>query len=34
MVARGTDRLPVADGQGHPMGTLHLADLLRGADRR
>lgn len=33
MVACGTDRLPVADGQGRPMGALHLADLLRGPDR-
>ncbi|AIB14080.1 ABC transporter (plasmid) [Azospirillum argentinense] len=33
MVARGTDRLPVADGQGRLAGTLHLADLLRGPDR-
>ena len=31
MVTRGTDRLPVADGQGGNAGTLHLADLVRPA---
>ena len=33
MVARGTDRLPVTDGQGRPAGVLHLADLVRPPDR-
>jgi len=29
MVAEGTERLPVTDAEGRPLGTLHLADLLR-----
>ena len=31
MVTRGTDRLPVADGEGRPAGALLMADLLRPA---
>ncbi len=29
MIARGTDRLAVADAEGNPVGVLHLADLVR-----
>ncbi|PWC89727.1 ABC transporter [Azospirillum sp. TSH100] len=29
MVARGTERLPVVDGDGRPAGVLHLSDLVR-----
>ncbi|BAI74537.1 osmoprotectant transport system ATP-binding protein (plasmid) [Azospirillum sp. B510] len=29
MVARGTERLPVMDGDGRPAGVLHLSDLVR-----
>jgi osmoprotectant transport system ATP-binding protein len=29
MVARGTERLPVVDGDGQPAGVLHLSDLVR-----
>ncbi|HXZ00200.1 MAG TPA: ABC transporter ATP-binding protein [Stellaceae bacterium] len=29
MVAEGCDRLAVADAEGHPLGAVHLADLLR-----
>lgn len=29
MIARGTDRLPVADGAARRLGALHLADLVR-----
>ena len=31
MVMRGQDRLPVADAAGAPIGTIHLADLVRPA---
>ncbi|WP_376959824.1 ABC transporter ATP-binding protein [Azospirillum sp. A26] len=31
MVARGTERLPVVDGDGRPAGVLHLSDLVRPA---
>jgi osmoprotectant transport system ATP-binding protein len=29
MIERGTDRLPVGDGAGAHLGTIHLADLVR-----
>ncbi|MDU5193057.1 MAG: CBS domain-containing protein, partial [Mixta calida] len=28
-IARQTDKLPVADAQGAPLGVLHFSDLLR-----
>jgi osmoprotectant transport system ATP-binding protein len=29
MIEHGIDRLPVADASGTPVGTIHLADLVR-----